>query len=618
MSLNNIDVNVAVPDVNGWFNVLNDYAIDAMQSANTSATQLARFSAPIGFSSTSFTPISTNVGIGAITKPKIPTISLGSRNLPSSPNITPIDLSLDAEPAFNVVSPSINLPNVPSPLDIAAPVKNFTIDTSPVFPVTPNTILPDVPSLLSLNIPTPDTIAIPIYDQTFPSSNSLLIPPVNFTFNELPYSDVLLTDVKNTLITRLQGGTGLNPTVENAIYNRGKDREARASLLAERTLLVERASSGFSRPTGAAMAALEQVTQETQSKLIDLSREIMIKQAELEQENIKTSIQQAISLEDILIREYNNVNQRSFEVAKYVQDVSIEITKLAINKYNSEVEAYKAFAVAYTSRVQAELAKVEIFKAKIDAEKLKGDINEQNIRIYIANLEGIKSNVEIYKALISAVSEKLKAESLKIEVYKADIDAYSTLVKSKAEEYGMYSSQVKGELAKVEVYDSQVKAFATRTQAYAASSEIKVKKAEVDTEIQSLNLKKYESDVNAFIKQVQADQLIYSSAVDLYKGETEMYLADASFGKAAAELSLKNSENTITQNKFAADIGIQNAQIAVEALKASYNATLEGAKAAGGIYQALSSSALSAIHVSANLSGQVEMQASESHSYSDK
>ena len=616
--MNNIDASVSSPNIDEWFGVLDGYAQNAMGSAMGAASSLASFAPPIGKTSVAFTPLITNVGIGAVSKPIIPSIILNSRNLPASPSITPVDIILSAEPDFNVVSPSINLPNVPSPLDISAPLKNFTVDTSPVFPIAPNIVLPSVPSLLSLNIPTPDAIALPLYDQAFPSSTSLLIPSINFSFTENPYSDVLLTDVKNALISRLQGGTGLNPLVEDAIYNRGKDREARVSLLSERALLVDRSSSGFSRPTGAAMAALEQMTQETQSKLIDLSREIMIKQAELEQENIKTSIQQVISLEDMLMREYNNINQRSFEVAKYTQDVSIEIVKLAILKYNSEVEAYKAFAVAYTSRVQAELAKVEIFKARIEAEKLKGDMNEQNIRIYIASLEGIKSNVEIYKTLISAVSEKLRAESLKVELYKADIDAYSSIVKAKSEEYGMYSSQIKGELAKVDIYDSQVKAFATRTQAYATSSEIKVKKAGVDTEVQALSIKKYEADVDAFIKQVQADQAVYALVVDVYKGESSIYLADIGLNKVAAELSLKNSENTIMQNKFAADIGISNAQVAIEALKASYGASLEGSKAAGSIYQGLATSALSAISVSASVSGQVSIQGSESHNYSDK
>ena len=616
--MNNVDVSVSVPNVEGWFGTLNGYAQNAISSASNAAASMTSFAAPLMNSTIGFESVSTSVGIGSATKPLIPTLSLGSRILPSQLEIVaPPAISITGSvPTFTEADPVINIPTLPSSLSVTVPVKDFVVDTSTSFPVAPSTTLPSVPSLLSLNLPTPDAIALPIFDHVFPTSNSLLVPSVTFSFVENAYTDSLLDKVRSELLTRLSGGTGLNPTVEAAIWNRGRDREARASLLAERTLLVDRSAAGFSRPTGAAMAALELVVQETQSKIIDLSRDIMIKQAELEQENIKTSIQQTIALEDILIREHNNVAQRSFEVAKYTQDVAIEIFKVQVNKYNSEVEAYKAYSVAYTSRVQAELAKIEIFKAKIEAEKLKGDINEQNIKIYLAQLEGVKSNVEIYKAVISSVSEKLKAEALKIEIYKSDIEAYTAQVKAKSEEYSMYSEQIKGELAKVSIYESKVKAFASRIEAYATQAEVQVKSTNADISIQELKIKKYEADINAFIKQVQADQLVYQSAVDLYKGQSEMYLADVGLNKASAELALKSAENTITQNKYKSDIGIQNAQINLESLKAAYMGSIEATKAAGTIYSQLSSSALSAINVSASVSGQQQISAQESHSYS--
>lgn len=611
-----VQANIPIPDVAGWLNTLNDYAASAIDDASWIAERLAVFTAPYFYPDVKFDAISSNVGLGTVGKPTVPTISNGTRTLPSAPLLTTPSISLSTAPEFTAIEPSLNIPVVPNPLSISLPVKDFIVDTSIDFPVTPDTTLPNVPTLLSLDLPVPEEIFLPVFDQAFPTSNSLVIPGVTFSWNESAYSDDLLTKVKTELFNRLSTSTGLAPLVEEAIWNRGRDRESKAALLAERTLLEDRAGQGFSRPTGSMMAALDQLVQDTQGKIIELSREIMIKQAELEQENIKTSIQQTIALEDIFIREKNNISQRQFEAAKYIQDIAVEIFKISVSKYNSEVEAYKAFSAAYTSRVQAELSKIEIFKAQIDAEKLKGDINEQNIKIYVAQLEGVKSNVEIYKALIGAVSEKLRAEALKIEVYKSDVEAYATGVKAKAEEYSMYSEQIKGEMAKVDIYESKVKAFTSRIQAYAAQNDVAIKKAEVDTSIQELNVKKYSADIEAFIKQVQADQLVYQSAVDLYKGQAEMYLADVSMTRSSAELALKQSENVIAQNKYKADIGIQNAQISLESLKGAYGASLQAKIAAGSIYQGIGTSALNAINVSASLSGQAQVSLSESHNYS--
>ena len=616
--MNNLDASVTVPDVDGWLNTLNDYASSAITSAGRTANLLNNFY-PVQFvPEVDFTPIDTGTPLGESARPVTPIVNLGIRNPPSSPNISTPVIVVGTEPVFNEPDPSLNLPSVPDPLNIDLPVRDFIINYDYDYPIPPDTTLPDVPTLLSLNLPTLDTINIIDFNLDFPTSNSLVIPGMTFSFSESNYSDTLLTSVKDALITRLAGGTGLTPAVEAAIWNRGRDREQTSSLQSERTLLVDRAQSGFSRPTGAAMAALDRVIADTQDKIIDLSREIMIKQAELEQENVKHAIQQTVALEDILVREHMAINQRSFEVAKYVQDIQIEIFKMAVSKYTSEVEAYKAFTQSYQLRVQAELTKVEIYKAKLDGERLKGDINEQGIRLYLAQLDGIKANIEIYKSLIQTVSEKIKNEGLKLETYKTDIEAYSEGVKAKVSEYTIYSEQIKGELAKVEIFDTKVKAFSSKIQAYAASSDIKIKKAEVESTIQELNIKKYGSDIQAFIEQVKADQLIYQSAVDLYKGESEIYLADISANRTRADLVLKVADNTITQNKYKADLSMQNAQITLASLQASYNATLEGRKAAGSIYSQIGASALSAINVSAALSGNIGINASESHVYENR
>jgi hypothetical protein len=618
MALNNIDASVTVPSIDGWLNTLNDYASDAISAAGRTADSLNSFYPAPLIPEVTFDPIDVGASLGVATRPVKPTVNLGTRNPPSPPDITTPTVVLGTEPVFNEPDPSINLPTVPDPLNISLPVKDFTINYNYTYPVSPDTNLPDVPTLLSLSLPTLDTINVIDFNLDFPTSNSLVIPGMTFSFSESNYSDVLLTSVKDALITRLAGGTGLTPAVEAAIWNRGRDREQTASLQAERTLLVDRAQSGFSRPTGAAMAALDRVIADTQDKIIDLSRDIMIKQAELEQENVKHAIQQTVALEDILVREHMAINQRKFEVAKYVQDIQIELFKTAVTKYTSEVEAYRAFTQSYQLRVQAELNKVEIYKAKLDAEKLKGDINEQGIRLYIAQLDGIKTNVDIYKSLIQTVSEKIKNEGLKLEAYRTDIEAYGEAVKAKASEYTIYSEQIKGELAKVEVFDSKVKAFSSKIQAYAASSDVRIKKADIESNIQELNIKKYSADVEAFIQQVKADQLIYQSAIDIYKGESEIYLADISANRAQTDLVLKVADNTITQNKYKADLSMQNAGITLQSLIASYSATLEGKKAAGSIYSQIGASALSAINVSASVGGQVAMSASESHVYENR
>ena len=617
--LNNVDVSVTSPDIESWFGRLDSYASGAISNAAHVASGLNGFYEKQYSPEVAFDPIVTSVSLGqTVPKPVAPSLSVPNRNFPSAPSISSKDIIVGDAPIFTEPDPSLNMPATPSPLSILPPSKDFTINTSFDYPTAPSTTDPTLPSLVDIVLPTLESINIPTFSLAFPTSNATAIPGVTFAFNEVYYSSPLLSGIKDALLSRITGGTGLTPIVEAAIWNRGRDREQRASLQAERTLLVERGQMGLSRPSGATRAALDQIVQDTQSKMIELSREIMIKQAELEQENIKNSIQQAIALEDILIREKNNINQRSFEVAKYVQDLQIELFKLAVSKFESEIAAYTAYSTTFKIMVEVELNKLDIYKGLLDGERLKGEINKQKTDLYLAQWEGVKAKVAIYKELIAAISERIKGESLKLDVFKSDIDAYSAQVSAKASEYTIYSEQIKGELAKTQVFDSKVKAFASKIQGYASIADVAVKRSEVDATLQGLNIKKYEADIEAFIKLVQSDQIAYQNAVELYKGQSQLYLADIGLGRANAELALKQADNTIEQNKYKADISIENAKITLASLQASYNATLEGKKAAGSIYSQIGSSALAAINVSAGVNGSVSVAAQEQHVYSDQ
>lgn len=612
-----VDIQFPIPRIDTWLDTLNRYAQDAMANAGAAADNLGNFNPQQYTPDVVFDTVDTNIpSLPSSSRPTAPTTSIPTRTAPVPPSIlTPILDDLGQIPEFTDVMPELNLPTVPGALTATQPVKDFTINTNFDYPVEPNDPLPDVPTLLSLNIPTALDLDIPVFSLDFPTSNDLIPPGLTFSFTEEEYSSPLLTKVKDALLERLDGGTGLPPEVEEAIWNRGRDREQRAALLAERTLLVDRASQGFTRPTGSTQAMLNQIIQDTQGKLIELSREIMIKQAELEQENIKTSIQQVLALEDILIKNHQQKVQRAFEVAKYIQDIQIELFKAYVSKYNIEVEAYKAFASAYQARVAAELSKIEILKAQIEAEKLKGDINEQNIKIYLARIEAVKNNAEIYRTIVAAISERIKAEGLKLEIYKADIEAYSESIKAKASEYSIYSEQIKGELAKLGIHESKAKIYATRVQAYAETTDAKVKKLQGEIGIQELNLKKYTADIEAFIEQVKADQLAAQTALEIYKAQIQAYLGDVEANKTAGELAIKAAENVIEQNRASAAIAIQNAQITLESVKNAYLSVLEAQRASGSIYQGIASSALSAINVSANVQGQAQLSLNENHSY---
>lgn len=215
--------------------------------------------------------------------------------------------------------------------------------------------------------------------------------PVNsFAFTEIPYSSTLLTDLRARLLEWVDGAsTGLAPAVEQAIWDRGRAREVVTSNRKAREAIRSFAMRGFSKPPGALSLEVQDAIQESQNNTVALSRDVMIKQADLEQSNRHFSLELAEKMEEAMIAYTNQQMQRALEKAKMLQQFIIDI-------YQQEVAAYGVITQAYAARVGAETA---AFKAKTDMQ-----VAEANTRIEAAKaqlqamIQGVTLRVEVAKA----------------------------------------------------------------------------------------------------------------------------------------------------------------------------------------------------------------------------
>lgn len=96
--------------------------------------------------------------------------------------------------------------------------------------------------------------------------------------------------------TILYGGTGIPPAIENAIWQRAREREDLEAKRMELEALTQLTTKGFTMPTGAVSARMLAVQQEAASKGASLSRDIAIKQAEMEIENIRLAVSEGIKV----------------------------------------------------------------------------------------------------------------------------------------------------------------------------------------------------------------------------------------------------------------------------------------------------------------------------------
>jgi hypothetical protein len=288
--------------------------------------------ANVGFTAISFS------GVTMPTAPELPdpitapTLSPVNLELPTEPSttleltpISPIDVGY--APVLSATSPTLSMPTLPTQLpDFTDPPP--VIQTDYTFPDVPDELenpLIAAPTLGTYTAPTAPTIALPSFDGVAPTANLDAPTDIAGTYdgsyrNASPmfvsslqgHMDAMLAAhnpqfhtqmarIEAQLQTYLAGGTGLNPEVETAIYERSRTRQDAEARRAADSAWEETASRGFTIPGGAVFSGLRRSRQAAADNNAVAAREIVVMQAEMEQKNLQFAVTTSTALRQAML-----------------------------------------------------------------------------------------------------------------------------------------------------------------------------------------------------------------------------------------------------------------------------------------------------------------------------
>jgi hypothetical protein len=594
------------------------YAANAFNAATTFLTNIQGVAAnlqTIPSVSGSLTPIAS--AVAAYVAPALPIEPTGlTMNLPAVPTAPTLAsvalLNTGAPPVFTAVPLPIDLTfAAPVPLTTSVPLA----PTLPavVIPSAPTITLPDVPSLVAINIPTEPLLNLPTFTAVQPSSP--LAPGFIFSFAEPTYSSTLLTDLRARLLEWVDGTTtGILPAVEQAIWDRGRSRENTAAGRKMKESVRSYAARGFTKPPGALSVEIASALQDTQDTLSAQSREVMIKQADLEQSNRRFAFEQAWKVEEGLITYQNQIAQRAFDTAKYAQQVMIDIFHEVVLRYTADIQAYVAQVEVFKATITAELAKLDLFKAEIEAQKLIGEINTQAIEIYRARIDGVKAVIDIFKAQVDAANTAALVNKTQIEGFAAQVGAYAETVRAKAAEYEGYATRVRAEVSKIDVFKAEADAYSSQVGGFKALVDAQVASKNIEIKVgQEVPLDIFKSLTDVYRTTVSAESERVNAVTKVYEARAQVYGAEVQGETARVNASVETVKSQTSIAVAEGNLRIEAAKANVQALIQQTTVLVDAIKAGAQVAAQLAASALSAV----NLSGQIGDHSSYSVGFSN-
>lgn len=541
---------------------------------------------------------------GEFNLPELDTTSFGTvtGNVTAAPTLDPVRTPGTFE--IDPFTPSVANISIPEAPEMTAPLDG------PARPVTGDVVLPDspvldkplFPSLADITIPTFEFPTLPVWDATAPDFEGTPVAAI-LQWSEPEYAVEIVDEVVLKLREIWAGGNGIPAAVEQAMWERAANREDLDVARAISAATIEHAARGFTMPDGMLTARIDAIRDEALVRKAALNREIAIKMAELQVQNVRWACEQAVAAENALFNIWNNMAQRQFEAAKIQLDSQLALYNSQVALFNAKMSAYGTEAQVYKTKLDAELSRIQVFKAQLDGELARGTLNEQKVKIYSEQVRALLTDVEIYKAEMQGASLQADVNKNLIDAYKADVQAYAERINADKVRFDAYESRVKGELGKAQILDAEARAYASYVSGQASVADVEVKIMQGDISKNELLIRKYLADLEADKARMQYQVSAVQANAEAHKANTQRYVAvvGAEESRLKLEITAKEAEMRVALALYDAEVKKYIADM--EQLIRKAGVQLEAVKSAAQVGATLAAGAMAGINVGAQLSG---------------
>ncbi|MFZ4537187.1 hypothetical protein [Propionivibrio sp.] len=513
-----------------------------------------------------------------------------------------LDLDVGDLPQAPDFTIALNIPAAPPAIDTGGIPARPAIDMAVTLPSAPDLSMPVMDSMLALTIPEFSFPEIADFAGTPPTA-SFPVPNPLINWTEPVYASEILGELSAIIKEMMAGGTGLPPVVEQALFDRARQREDQATAKVIAESFDTFAAKNFSLPPGALVKQVNVATEQGRMKAAEINRDILTESAKWEIENLRFAVQQGIALEGLTLNLFENAAKRTFEVAKFYAESQISIFNAQVSLYNAQNQGFQTLAMVYKTKLDGTLAKITAYKTAVDAQAVLGTINEQKVKVYTASLQGVAAQVDIYKAVMSGAQVRSDLIKSQIEVYRTDVQAYAEKIGAQKVVFEAYKSQIEGETAKAGIVESRARAYAATIQGFSAKADVKVKGVQANIEAAKALISKFEAEISGYKASLETSVQTASYQTTLFKAQVDAFSAKANANVSAAGVTSKFADMNTQTNIAYAQMAIKEYEVRLSRAVKEAEIAMEGLKAAGASTAQLAAGAMSALHMSAGISG---------------
>lgn len=521
--------------------------------------------------------------------PNLQAVTWSTPNVPAAFTKLPPDIQGLFPGAFMGVSPILNFGSLPQPSYGSIPASP-SINLNYSYP-TVSVTLPTPPTLLTL-----DTIDFNPNDYTIGAFTGLvptlsLVAPNIINFVEPPaYVSDLLDDLTFSLQSALTDNTdtGLDPSVQQAMWDAAREREYRQLGDALSALDRDMEQLGYALPSGVWNDNRLKLQTDIATTTIGLSRDIFVKQMEMRLENVMKSREMALGLEGKYLDLHNSAAQRAFEAAKYETEAAIQIYNANVQVYEARLKGFEMTIRVYEAGIEAIKARVQVLTAEVQFEQAKAQINTALVEQYNGQIKAAEAVLDIARIQVEIIQTEANVEKTKVDVFSAQIQAFVATVNA-------YTAEVEGYKANAQAQDAIEGVFRTQVEAYTAQVTAAAQQSGALVEGYKAQVTGYEATLEAFKAQLQAMVEQARAAAEYNEAATAEYTAQVNAISSYNGVLVKEWQAIIDEQIQVAGVEVKVSEANAQLALSSRQIAIDAIKGAAQVMAQLGAAALGAI-----------------------
>lgn len=522
--------------------------------------------------------------------------------------------AVTAAPSFTAQEPNLLFPGNPTLIGLTDPGAAPNIDFAVELATRPDFVLPPVPTLEALNLPTAPTINLPVFQGQRPDTD-IPMPKDDFAWTPEPYIERILGEVI-TRVSAMLAGEPLPAAVAAALRARAFMAADMEETRAVDQARAEHAALGFEEPGGILNRRIAEARQGARVTRQALNRDIFIQEQLVIREDIRAAVAAGIQAEAQLVQLWTVDQQLSLDAAKFAVDVAINILNARISRLTAQVAVYEADARVYRELIQAELAKLELYRAQLEAERLRGDINRQTIELYLAQLTGVRTLVDLYVAENQGVRIELDAKLAQLQGFR---DRVNLLVEQlRGQQVQWESVRIRGdiELNKARSFQALGEVYGTRVRAWSDTEQQRTNRLDLERQTNQQQLEAWLGEITELQALLGQERTRLEALSTYTNAQVNIFT-----GRVGAE-DIRSRANERRQNLniqaaiARADTDLKRADQSIAQMQIISGYKLEGLKTIATVSSNVGSSALSAANASASVGAGTSNNRSCNETYS--